>query len=119
MRYKLPKEVYHRTQWLIRDYPRLKAEYEAAINQSPVMDGQPKGTGISDPTEREAELRLKYGEDVSAIEKGFSRVPEEYRKGLYEAIVLRKRYPDYAGLSTWKRWRQRLVFYVAKYKGWW
>ena len=115
--YLLPKEIYHQTQWLIRSYPWKKAAYEAAIGKAVVMDGQPKGSGTSDPTVRDTEERLKYHDDVTAVEKALEKLPREYRSGIFNAVVYRSSYPDYAGIATWKRWRQRFVYWTAFFRG--
>lgn len=118
MTYLLPHELYHKTQWLIRDYPRLKTEYEAAIGKAAKLDGMPGGSEISDPTPRDVEVRLRYADDVKAVERGFEHIPEEYREGVFGAIAYRDRYPQTAALSTWRRWRQRAVYWTAWERGW-
>lgn len=106
------------TMWLIRSYPWKKVAYEtAAMGQAVVMDGQPRGSGTSDPTARDTDERLRYHDDVKAVEKALSKIPQEYQEGIYNAVIYRKHYPDYAGLNTWKRWRQRFIYYTAFYRG--
>ena len=117
-KYKLPHEIYHEAQWAVRAYRWQKAEYESALQKAHLMDGQPRGTQISDPTYSATLQRLKYHDEVMAVEKAISKIPEEYVKGILEAIYWRRPYPNYAAVSTWKRWRQRLIYWVAFYKGW-
>ena len=47
----LPHNLYRQTLYAIRDYNRIKEEYEYLIMGHPAeMDGQPKGTKTGDPT---------------------------------------------------------------------
>lgn len=117
MRYKLPKEIYFQAQWAVRAYRWQKAEYESALHKSHIMDGMPKGSALSDPTFAATLQRLKYHDEVMAVEKALDKIPPEYIKGILEAIYYHKPYPDYAALSTWKRWRQRFIYWVAIYRG--
>ena len=115
-KYKLPKEVYMQTLWAIRDYPRLKEEYDSLFGRAPIMDGQPKGTTPGDPTGSIAIKSAELSSKIAAVEKALNRIPEEYREGVMNSIVYRADYPDYAHDNTWKTWRQRFVFYVARNK---
>lgn len=107
-------EARQRALWLIRDYPHLKARLDA-------LDGFGSGQGDSGPhnsephssTESVAIKRSAISAQLDIIDRAFSHVPPEYRKGLWESITAHKRYPDYAGIKTWKRWRQRLLWWVA------
>ena len=50
-RWVLPRNLYRQTLFAIRDYPRIKEEYEDLLQGSPAdMDGQPKGNNVGDPT---------------------------------------------------------------------
>lgn len=121
MKYKLEHNLYWQTIWFIRGYPNALFDYQMCIGKSKEQDGMPNGSGISDPTPREAELRIKYGERIEPIEKALEKVPCEYRKPLLENIIYgakMKPYPDYASTSTWKRWRRRFVYWVAESAGW-
>lgn len=111
--YKLPKELYMQTLWFIRRYPAARLEYENCIGKSVEQDGQPHGFGISDPTARDAALRIYLRRQFEPVDKALTAIPPEYRKGLMDNIIEREPYPDYADLTTWKRWKRRLVFFVA------
>ena len=118
-KYLIPHTVYHKTQWLIRDYARLREEYANTGTLSAVdYDGMPHGSEASDPTLRDALRRAEIAADLKAIDAGLRKLPEEYREGVLNSIVNHDRYPDTAHLNTWKRWRQRLVYWVAYEKGW-
>ncbi len=114
MKYRLPNEVYKRAIWTIKDYPRRKAEYEAILEASPPpLDGAPRGTVLADSTAKKAIKLSEISRELSAVEKGLEAIPEEYRKGIWENIVNRKAFPDYAHRDTYKRWKQRYVYRVA------
>ncbi len=105
------------TLWYIRTYPGLKAQYDAVLTGSPAQDGQPKSPMPGDPTAAKAAKLEKLHDDMKPIEDALEFIPEEYRKGIWENIVFRKTYPDYAGRKTWKRWRQRYIYKVAILSG--
>ena len=112
--YKLEKEIYYETLWFVRQYPKLLREREAILGGKGQSYGYPRGTEIGDPTAITADKLLRIDEKIKPIEKALSKVPQEYQKGLMDNIIRRKRYPDYADTSTWKRWRRRFLYWVAK-----
>ena len=111
-------EARQRALWLIRDYPRIKARLDAldGISSGP-QDGQPRAHEPHSAVEADAIRRAELSAQLSSVDRAFEKVPPEYRKGLWDNIVNRRYYPDTAGIKTWKRWRQRLLWYVAKYAG--
>ena len=112
--YELPKEVYMHTLWFIRDYPRMKEEYMDIIGKAHPMDGQPRGTGVGDPTGQMAVKAAELSDRIGAIEAALGEIPQEYRQGVFDNILYRIPYSDYASRNTWKTWRHRFVFAVAK-----
>lgn len=115
--YELPKEVYMQTLWFIRTYPQMKEEYTDLIEKAHVMDGQPRGTDIGDPTGQMAVKRAELAAKIKAVENAMTEIPGEYRMTILDSIVFRTPYKDYANIKTWKNWRRRFVFFVAKYMG--
>lgn len=115
--YRLPKEVYMSTLWYIRMYPGLKEQCDAVIGGSPVQDGQPKSPMPGDPTFAKAAKLERLHDMIQPIEDAMETIPTEYRKGIFENIIDRRPYPDYAGRKTWKRWRQRYIYRVAILSG--
>ena len=113
MEYRLPKETYMQTIWFIRSYPRLKEEYNALFCKAPDLDGLPRGTTPGDPTGQIAVRSAELSGKIKAIEGALKEIPKEYRQGVFENIVYRVRYPDYAHYNTWRTWRQRFVAFVA------
>lgn len=111
-------EARQRALWLIRDYPRIKARLDAldGISSGP-QDGQPRAHEPHSAVEADAIRRAELSAQLSSVDRAFEKVPPEYRKGLWDAIVHRRYYPPTAGIKTWKRWRQRLLWWTAFYAG--
>lgn len=116
-KYTLPKAVYYRTLWMIRDYPRLCSEADALICSTP------------DPTEtpeiqRQRNLRatetanLKYAEamkTIRAIENALTTaVPPEARAAVYNNIVYGKGWPLDRGARTYGRYKQAWIYHAAQ-----
>ena len=110
----LPKEVYMQTLWFIRDYPRMKEEYESLMGRAHPMDGQPRGTDVGDPTGQTAVKCAELSDKIKAIELALGIIPEEYRQHIFESVVYRTPYPAFAALNTWKNYRRRFIYFVAK-----
>lgn len=99
-------------------YPYALSQRESLLYQNHVSDGQPRGNSTSDPTAQIAIRISKWEDIIIPIEKGLKRIPVEYQAGLLANIIHRKPYPYYADTCTWKRWKRRLVYYIAQEKGW-
>lgn len=115
--FKLEPELYFQTLWFIRRYEDLKRDRDAVLCHTPKREGA-RGSGISDPTYTEAALLLAIDSDIQAIECALTMIPKEYRAGVMASIIDRARYPDTANIKTWKKWRQRFIYYTARFKGW-
>jgi len=115
--YILQKEVYYQALWLLRQYPSLKAEYADLVHSSPALDGQPRSTDPGDPTGEAAARAAAVSAKIRIIEGALSRIPGEYRAGLLQNIIDREPYPTIANRSTWKAWRRRLIYFVARGAG--
>ena len=110
--YILPKDVYMATLWYIRGYRRYMLEYEEILESS-APPGKPGKSGPGDPTFGKAAKLAEISRKIKPINAALERIPEEYRDGVLKAVVDKERYPPIAGKSTWKRWRQRFIYYVA------
>jgi len=117
--YKLPKEVYMQTLWFVRTYPRMKEELSAQIGRSHKMDGQPRGTQPGDPTAATAIQCAELSAKIAAVDRALQEIPEEYRSGIFQNVVYRIPYPSYAAPNTWKQYRRRFLFRVARNAGFW
>ena len=111
--YKLPHNLYMRMLYLIRDYERIRAEREDILNASPAPDGV-SHTGTGNPTELKAIKLAELGNSCGAVERAVSIVPPEYRKAVWNNICYQSPYPIDAGEATYKRWKCRLIYEVAK-----
>jgi len=112
--YLLPDTLYRRVIALIRDYDRLKDEYHEVLHsggQRP--DGQPRGTQVSNPTERKAIRMALISSELKAVEQAIVVIPHEYRNGVQDNVTYQVRYPDDADPRTYRRWKQRFIYSVA------
>ena len=113
---KLPYSQYMRVIYAIRDYGRIKAEYEAIVESSPAPpDGMPGGSKVSDPTADKA-IRLEdLGRQMREIEAGLNVIPEEYRRQIYNNIVFRIPYDvSYTSYSTYRYWKQKMIMTISR-----
>lgn len=114
----LPQDVYNKTLWFVRGYDRMKREANELIEQSPEMDGQPKGTAIGDPVAAAAGRREKLMADIKIIEDSLNDIPEEYREVVLENVTHMtpfSRIPaaEYASTWTWSKYRMKFIMGVA------
>ncbi len=93
--YLLPHCLYMRTLYLIRDYPRLKARAQNA---------QDSESGAC-------------ANEVRAVEGALEMLPEFYREPVFNNIVYGCRYPLGADERTFRRYKQRCVYYAASLLG--
>lgn len=111
-------EARQRALWLIRDYANIAAQLAALDGfKASEQDGQPHARGPHSSVEPVAIRRAALADQLAAVDRAFEHIPPEYRRGIWDAIVRRRRYPDTAGLKTWRRWRQRVLWYTALYAG--
>ena len=112
--YLLPQPLYRMTLAFIRDYDRKRSEYnELAQVSPPPPDGQPRGSTSGNPTQRAGIRRAELWIAISAVEEALGSIPPEYQMGVWENIVLYRRYPDDASPSTYKRYKQKFIHQVA------
>lgn len=108
----------------IRNYDTFKEDADnlLLLNMALQTDGQPHGTGISDPVAETASQREKLVEYITAIEAGIHAVPEEYRAVVWEWVkngTPLDRIPNaYAGESTYKRKKKIFIQTVAWRMAW-
>ena len=126
--YLLPHNLYMRVLYIIRDYDRLKDEYHAVLQSSPaprITTGYDKdgkhvselmqgSGGIADPTADKAMRLVVISEELHAVEQSLRMIPGEYRQGVKHNVMYGAWYPTDASERTYRRWKQRFVFNVAK-----
>jgi hypothetical protein len=111
---KLPKEVYHRCMWLVRDaamLEKLAAAAEADHNSSPDTsydEIQGSVTVTGEDTLRRAAF------ETGCIRRALERIPEVYREGLLDNIINKAPFSDFAHPNTWKRWKLVFLYELAK-----
>lgn len=111
----LPYNLYRQTLYAIRDYERLKEEYEDMLTGSAInIDGQPKGTKIGDPTIILAIKAENIHNRIRAIEKAKETIPKEYVKGVWQNIVYDAPFPDDADRTTYGRYKSKFVYEAAR-----
>ena len=115
--YILPRAVWNQTIWAIRDYYRLKEEADSIITSSPSSDGSGSHSGPGDPTYAKAVKRERLMKRVDIIDQSLARIPQEYRKGVWENVMYGSRFPDDAHRVTYSRHKSRFVYIVAEKMG--
>lgn len=113
--YKLPKAVYYQALYAVRDYDRVKREYNTMLGLSASPDGQPRSTAPGDPTGRLAIRRTELSDRLTAIDRALCEIPKEYRRGVANNVMYGSPYPYMASIATWSRWRRKFLYFVAAY----
>ena len=117
-KYILPQGIYMSTLWIIRDYARMKESIEDSILTTPVRDGMPRGSGISDPTANKAmNLSDVIMMRIRAIEEAKRDIPEEYMHGVWNNIQYRMPFPNDAARETYSRYKSKYIYRVAEILG--
>ena len=113
--YLLPHNVYVQMLYVIRDYERLKKDTEDALAPSAVLPGcMPHAPQAVSSTEKIAEKFEQALAELRAVENAIDNIPEFYRKPVLNNICFGARYPLGADERTFRKYKQRLVYYVAK-----
>jgi len=116
--WRLPKYLYKQTLNLIRDYHRLKEEYEDALHSSPQDSSGGRSSMPGDPTGAKVIKLEKLYERIQAIEKAKREIPEEYMQGVWNSIVHGAAYPADADRTTYWRYKAKFVYQVAENMHW-
>ncbi|MEG1136388.1 MAG: hypothetical protein RSD65_06275 [Anaerovoracaceae bacterium] len=117
--YGLTNEIANQVLWLVRDYKRMKTEYNNTIWDSPdPPDGQPRGNSIGDSTSRKAIKMAELFRKLEAIERSKLEIPEQYREGVWNNLLYKTPYPAGADRTTWWRQKTRFVHRVAEKMFW-
>lgn len=114
--YLLPHNVYMQVLYLIRDYERLKEEYnELLYDPAYKFDDRRRVIGgISRPVENKALTLANISVKTRAIENAIASIPEHYRRGVWQNIMNGQHYPEGADVRTWQTYKQRFIYYTAK-----
>lgn len=115
----LPTELANQVLWLIKDYDRMKTEYDNAIWDSPdPPDGQPRGSNNGDPTSREALKRAELFRKLQAVDQARLTIPEVYRDGVWNNLLYGTPYPKDASRKTYWTYKCGFVRKVAENMCW-
>lgn len=113
--YLLPKTVYNRVLWLIRDYERMKAERNEIVHgYNCVQDGLPRGNEMGNPTMDRAIKLEMLGREMEAVEQALLLVDEDLRNGVMNNICYQVSYPFFPSIRTWGRARSKFIHKVAE-----
>lgn len=119
-KYWLPKWRRQMVLGFIGSYNDKVDEHRAKIDQlnSPSnMDGQPRGTDITDQTFLKVVSSEKVLDDIRIIEGCIRMIPEQYQFGVWHSVVPDKDgkrwpFPRDAHVNTYSQWRRAYIFYV-------
>ncbi len=135
--YALPPSLYMRVLSTVRDYPRMKESISDVLygGSSAIYndefakknkDGKieikraimPKAKHVGKVTENKALKIAQTSETIKAIDDALQKIPQEYRKYIFENIIYKKPYPYYAHRNTWSKWKGIFLYFVADELGW-
>lgn len=110
----LPRAVYMKTVYQIRDYHRLKENLQDTLDEQPAprqpsVSGTKKGSVV----ETKAIKRERDRDIVKGIDEAIETIPEEYRHGVWQAVMYNSPYPEDAALSTYSRYKAEFIVMVA------
>ena len=118
----MPSDLWRRTVNLVRGYDRIKDDLDFLIEMSPEMDGQPHGSGTSDPTGSIVVAREHLRRELDAIEDAKKMIPPELTDAVFlsfkdgRALYTFGLYEDPKRLT---RERAKFIKRVAVNMGWW
>lgn len=111
-KFRVPKAVYYQCFWMIRDIDRLR-KLEAVANYAPQNDELVFYVDDEDVI-RNAEVLTQARHNLECIRKALLEIPEEYRQSTLDCISYNVPYGDMAHENTWRKWRQVLIWELAK-----
>lgn len=117
--YLLPHNLYMRTVYLIKDYDRLKQREKELREIYPGLsfDNSPKAKNkFSSALEKNVEELIEISTEIKAIEDALDSIPPFFRKPVMDNIKSGCRYPLGADERTFRRYKQRFIYEVAKHK---
>lgn len=114
----LPRAVYMKTIYQIRDYYRLKENLDDVMDEQPDprqphVSGSKKGSVV----ETKAIRRERDRDIVSGIDDALEDIPREYRHGVWQAVMYNAPFPDDAARRTYSRHKARFIIMVARNLG--
>ncbi|MBQ8525964.1 MAG: hypothetical protein IJ460_04530 [Clostridia bacterium] len=92
----------------------MKDVIEELSGDLPVGGENIPGSEHGDPTLSKVIRIERMYEECRAIENALEKIPEEYRKFVFDKICFDKAYPLYADPSTYSRHKCRFLYHIAK-----
>lgn len=118
-------DLYRRALAFAQGYRDKIAKASVLIQKAPEIDGQPRGTGTSDPTAAAAERRERVLAEIRTIETALQKIPEPYRAGVFmntvdrvPAYKLRDLGAIWASDSTLYAYRIAFLSWIVVLEGW-
>ncbi len=111
----MPTTAYNRTIWTIKDYPRLKSEYDQLKNSAAASASAPCGSNVEEVTTRLADLEA----EICQMQELINTIPADMREGIMDNICYEKSFPKneqgklVPSLATWKHEKQKFIVLVA------
>ncbi len=102
----LPREVYYRCIWTVRDMERMSRLVSAASSSD--------APGMEDMIIDRDAVMSSAG-ILKCINESIESVPEVYRLGIMDNIINRKPFGDIAHPNTWKRWKKVFLCELARH----
>ena len=104
---------------LVVGYDQIQKELDDMIQQSVVMDGQPKGNMTGDPTGAAVLRRERKRTKIEAVDKALLCIPPEYRDIVFRWVKADNKMTlvecggDYAHRNTYSNWKEVFLYWVA------
>lgn len=118
-------DLYRRALAFAQGYRDKLEKAEDLLQKAPEIDGQPRGTGKSDPVAAAAERRELVTSEIKVIHDALGKIPEDYRRGVLmntadqePAYKLRERGVIFASDSTLYAYRIAFLSWIVVLAGW-
>ncbi len=118
--YLLPRAVYKQAVWALKDLIRLEGKLEE-LRQRAYYPASPDFAKVCaaslaqvrDTTGDMACQLQVLEERIEAMKTAAASLPEKYREGVVDRLVLDVPFGDRYHLNTWQKWQQVFVYHVA------
>ena len=116
MDYSLPRTTYMQTIWFIKSYDEKLEEYKTVAYSAP-EGGIGRSSMPGDPTGSRGLRAARLSQDLKAVDDALKALPEYYREPVLENTLHRKPWPTYSTTRTFKRYKRKFVYHVARNAG--
>lgn len=104
---------------LVQGYEQIQRELDDLVQQSVVMDGQPKGNMTGDPTGAAVIRRERKRTKIEAVDNALLNIPPEYRAVVFKwaqndrKMTLVECGGEWAHRNTYSHWKEEFLYWVA------